>query len=167
MIVVSDTGPINYLIVLGHIEILEQLFDSVLIPSAVLAELSDKSAPRQVQIWLMNIPNWVEIRDPSHFDSSSRSRGLGERAAIALAKELQAPVLSDDKGARQIARSEGLVVSGTLGILIEADVRGLLAIELALDNLAKAGFFLSDQLVERVLRTATKLRNERSSNKRI
>ena len=45
-LVIADTGPINYLILIGHIAVLSQLFDKVVLPSAVRAELTDIK-PRQ------------------------------------------------------------------------------------------------------------------------
>jgi len=39
MIVIADTSPINYLILIGEIEILKHLFSRVIIPEAVLLEL--------------------------------------------------------------------------------------------------------------------------------
>lgn len=39
MIVVADTSPINYLILIGQIDVLKHLYTRTLIPSAVLAEL--------------------------------------------------------------------------------------------------------------------------------
>ena len=38
-VVVSDTTPLNYLILLGHIEILPQLFGKLLVPPAVIREM--------------------------------------------------------------------------------------------------------------------------------
>jgi len=48
MIVVADTGPLNYLILLGHIEVLHILYGEVVIPPAVQDELLDPSAPEPV-----------------------------------------------------------------------------------------------------------------------
>jgi predicted nucleic acid-binding protein len=39
MIVVADTSPLNYLILIDEIELLPDLFEKVLLPSAVLQEL--------------------------------------------------------------------------------------------------------------------------------
>lgn len=44
-IVVADTGPIHYLVLIGHIEILPALFEKVIIPSVVRAELTRAGAP--------------------------------------------------------------------------------------------------------------------------
>ena len=39
MIVIADTSPINYLILIGEIDVLPALYDSVLIPPSVREEL--------------------------------------------------------------------------------------------------------------------------------
>jgi predicted nucleic acid-binding protein len=39
MLVVADTTPINYLILIGQVEILPSLFERVVIPQAVATEL--------------------------------------------------------------------------------------------------------------------------------
>lgn len=45
MIVVADTSPINYLILIRQINLLQQLYAQILIPSAVLKELKHPAAP--------------------------------------------------------------------------------------------------------------------------
>ena len=60
-LVIADTGPINYLILIGHIDILPALFRKVILPAAVRAELDD--APPAVRDWIAAPPSWVEIRD--------------------------------------------------------------------------------------------------------
>jgi predicted nucleic acid-binding protein len=53
MIVVADTSPIDYLSLLGHIEILPKIYGDVLIPQAVfdeqtlLADFPQHSFPKQ------------------------------------------------------------------------------------------------------------------------
>ena len=49
MIVVSDTSPINYLILIGQINLLPRLFQKIIIPQEVYTELSDTAAPVPVQ----------------------------------------------------------------------------------------------------------------------
>lgn len=39
MIAVSDTSPLNYLALIGEIELLPRIFTRVLIPPAVISEL--------------------------------------------------------------------------------------------------------------------------------
>jgi len=49
MIIISNTSPINYLILIGQINLLPQLFQQIIIPQAVYTELSDRLAPPPVQ----------------------------------------------------------------------------------------------------------------------
>ena len=39
MIVVADTSPLNYLILIGHIDVLEAIYGEVVIPPAVQDEM--------------------------------------------------------------------------------------------------------------------------------
>jgi hypothetical protein len=44
-LVITDTTPLNYLILIGHIEVLSLLFDKVIVPSTVRDELCHPKAP--------------------------------------------------------------------------------------------------------------------------
>jgi predicted nucleic acid-binding protein len=44
MIVVADTSPLNYLVLLGHIEILAKIYAEIVVPRTVLDELQDSDA---------------------------------------------------------------------------------------------------------------------------
>jgi hypothetical protein len=44
IVVVADTSPINYLVLIGQIEILPRLYSTVLVPPEVVAELADSGA---------------------------------------------------------------------------------------------------------------------------
>jgi predicted nucleic acid-binding protein len=48
MIVVADTSPLNYLALLGHIEILAKIYAEILAPQTVHDELQDSEAPAGV-----------------------------------------------------------------------------------------------------------------------
>ncbi len=45
MIIVSDTSPLNYLVLIGCVDVLERLFGRVIIPEAVLNELRHEKTP--------------------------------------------------------------------------------------------------------------------------
>ena len=49
MIVVADTTPINYLILIGETEVLPKLYGRVVIPPAVHEELTNSRAPASVR----------------------------------------------------------------------------------------------------------------------
>ena len=61
MIVVADTSPLNYLILIGQADLLYRLYGRVLIPQAVLSELQDPGAPSAIASWLKQCPPWLEI----------------------------------------------------------------------------------------------------------
>ena len=49
MIVVADTSPLNYLIRLGHLLVLQEIYGRVLVPHAVLIEMQHPEAPPEVR----------------------------------------------------------------------------------------------------------------------
>ena len=60
MIVISDTSPINYLILIDEIGLLPKLYDRIVVASGVLEELVAGSAPEKVKHWLDEKPDWLE-----------------------------------------------------------------------------------------------------------
>lgn len=65
MIVVSDATPLNVLVRIGHIDLLAELFDEVVIPPAVRDELSHSATPEIVRSWLNSNPRWLVVRAPT------------------------------------------------------------------------------------------------------
>lgn len=127
MIVVADASPLNYLIQIGCDGLLKPLFGAVLIPDAVAKELDHPAAPRSVAAWASNLPSWVEVRTISVSpDESLSTLDIGEREAILLAEEIHADLLLiDEKRGRLEARNRGIPTTGTLGVLLFAEDRGL------------------------------------------
>lgn len=153
MIVVGDTGPLNYLVLIGHVGVLPSLFSRVVIPQAVATELSSLHAPEAVRLWVGNPPDWLEVLPDPADDGSLRTLDPGERSAIALAVQIKAgQILMDDRDGRIEAERRSLKVTGTLGILVEAHRRGLLDFESTLVRLSETSFYLSPRLVELVRR---------------
>jgi len=56
MIVIADTGPINYLILIGEIEVLPPLYHRVAVPPSVCEELKRPRAPEAVRTWIAQPP---------------------------------------------------------------------------------------------------------------
>ena len=54
--VVSDTSPVNYLVLIDQSNLLPQLYGRVLISESVLAELSAIETPQLVRNWVANLP---------------------------------------------------------------------------------------------------------------
>jgi predicted nucleic acid-binding protein len=132
MIVVADTGPIRYPIVIGVIDVLHLLYDAVVIPQTVANELRQDSAPESVQAWLACLPDWFDIRPDPPLDSELAFLDPGEQAAIALALSIGTKrVLIDDWEGRVEAERRHLLVTRTLGVLADAHRAGLLDFEVA------------------------------------
>ena len=62
MIVISDTSPLNYLVMVGKQDILPMLFGKIIVPEAVMRELQARAAPPEVRQWLRTRPNWLEMK---------------------------------------------------------------------------------------------------------
>jgi predicted nucleic acid-binding protein len=86
MIVVADTSPLNYLVLVGEAEILKRLYGRVVIPEAVLRELQHPQTPAEVAVWIAQRPGWLQVqRTMTVPDDGLRLLGQGEREAITLA----------------------------------------------------------------------------------
>ena len=84
MIVVADASPLRYLILIEHTHVLPALYGQVLVPPAVIKELSQEQTPDIVQLWIAKRPDWVRVQDPTRgFVAVDQSLGAGELAAIA------------------------------------------------------------------------------------
>ena len=156
MIVVSDTSPINNLAAINQLDLLRQLYGSVIIPEAVYRELTDPDFPvagaTEVQAF-----DWIQTRQINNravVDALHDELDIGEAEAIGLAVELEADqVLIDERRGRIIAARLNLQYTGILGILVEAKSQGLIpAVKPLLDALiTHAGFWVAEPLYSRVL----------------
>jgi predicted nucleic acid-binding protein len=97
MIVVADAGPLNYLLLIGAANVLERLYERVVVPSAAAAEQGEPGAPPLVQTWIAKPPQWCEIRPDPASDVALNHPGPKERAAISLAVFLNADRLLIDE----------------------------------------------------------------------
>jgi Predicted nucleic acid-binding protein, contains PIN domain len=143
MLVVADTSPINYLILIQHELLLPALYTHVVVPPAVQHELQDPETPLAIRVWIVHPPAWFEIRPTRHSlpVTEMPDLGDGEREAIVLAQELQADfLLIDEEDGRREAHSRALTVTGTLGVLERAAIRGLIDLPTALTRLQATTF---------------------------
>ncbi len=151
-VVIADTSPINYLVMIGEAGILERLYGRVLITKEVMAELVDAGAPAAVRAWAMGFPKWVEIRKGPTPDVSLGELDAGEASAIALAEtEGDVLLLIDEAAGRREANRRGIRNTGTLGVLRSAAVAGLVDLAVALERLRGTNFRASRTLVEGLL----------------
>jgi predicted nucleic acid-binding protein len=153
VIVLSDTSPLNYLVLIGHVDVLPTLFGRIIIPTAVRDELLHPGTPEVVRRWLGNPPPWLEVRLPSHIEPNI-PLGRGEIEAISLAIEIHADLLlMDDRVARRAAEARGLSVVGILNVLEASAERDLLDLSVAIDKLRRTNFHLAEEILAQALTT--------------
>lgn len=140
--IVSNTTPLNYLVLIEAVEILPRLYRNVFIPLAVRNELMHANAPDEVRSWISKPPSWLQVGTPSHPpDSTLLTLDPGEREAIALASEFRdCLLLMDERDGVEIARDRGLRVIGTLAVLEAAASQELLDLEITFEKLRKTSF---------------------------
>jgi predicted nucleic acid-binding protein len=151
-VVVADSSPLNYLTLIGSIDVLRRLYGTILVPEQVMAELTDPAAPAEVRRWASSRPAWVDVRfirpsdDPalSHLDP-------GEQSAIVLAQTEGALLLIDEAAGRLEASRRGIQNTGTLGVLRAAALREFVDLPSALARLLETNFRVSSALVDDLL----------------
>jgi predicted nucleic acid-binding protein len=151
MIVVADTSPILYLVLINQVELLHTFYGEVIIPDAVATELDAAKSPAPVRTWISTPPSWAEVRTvtPDQLARVTAELDSGERAAIALANALSADLLLiDDARGRAEARRRRLVVTGTMGVLRTAAERHLIDVPQVLEQLRATSFYVDDTLIE-------------------
>lgn len=154
IVVVADTSPLNYLIQIDSDHVLPALYEQVLVPRGVVEELGHPSSVAAVRAWLTRTPSWLVVRDVVEAVDTRLARlGAGERQAIQLAMRERADLLlMDEKLGVSIARQQGLAVTGTLGVLIQAAKRGLIDIEQTLIDLQATDFRCSRSVLDEARR---------------
>jgi uncharacterized protein len=158
VIVISDTSVITNLAAIQQLDLLPQLYDRVLIPTAVYAELVDLdvAVPGTLEV---QSAQWIEIRKVTNQAEVDRLRNVtrldpGESEAIALVQELNADLLLiDERRGRAEANRLGLRITGLLGILVEAKSRRLVPqVKPLMDTLiASSEFRVSSALYKQIL----------------
>ena len=159
MIVVCNATPLIALAAAGQFDLLRAVYGEITIPDAVYHEVvvagAGEAGAREVAAaaWIKRhtVCNAALVR------ALELELDAGEAQAIALAVELSAGlILLDERLGRHAATRLGLTVAGTLGVLIAAKDRRLLAaVRPVLDALrAQAGFWIGDDLHAAVLKTA-------------
>lgn len=150
MIVVSDTGPLRYLVEVDASHVLPRLYGHVLTTPQVIAELALPHFPEVVRKWAERPPAWLAVESPDTIQFADRL-DMGEASAISLAFERAAnAILIDERDGTELARSLGLPAFGTLGVLAQAAAHGELDFELAITRLTnRTRFSHTPEVIER------------------
>lgn len=150
VVIISDTGPLLALAGVDQLNILQELFKTVLIPEAVQSERIAKqdSAAQHIEIAIQQ--GWLEVRQAPCPQDFPVSLGDGEQEAMQLATQLQnAMLIMDDRLARREALHRNLAFVGTAKILWTAQQRGIIpSAALLINAMAANGYHISAKLLE-------------------
>lgn len=156
---VSDSSTLIHLSKLGLLELLRALFDQVVVPEAVWREVVVEAIGRAgaAEVRRAREQGWLSVRAAGREDIVAlalRELDPGESEALALAVELEGSVvLLDESEARRIAERLSVSRTGTLGVLLAARRRNLVAeLRPILERLrSECGFWISDALLAQAL----------------
>lgn len=157
MTVISDASPIVNLSRIESLHLLPDLYDTVVLPEAVWQEVVVEGEG-QPGAHTVQTAAWAEKQMVINRDLVRALRqdlDAGEAEAIALAVETdEAVLLMDEQEGRETASHFEIPHLGLIGVLIEAKRDGHVeALQPFLTSLKqRAGFWISEQLYERVLR---------------
>lgn len=159
--VVINAGPLMVFAKLNLLHLLKQLYGRVYFADAVYREVVvagmrygyvDASTLHQFlqqEVW----QSTTVVAIPPSIQTASLDRG--ELESIALAITQQALLLIDEEAGRRVARSVGLRVRGSLGVLLDAYRRGLIDADQLRFNFAeverRTDIWISPSLCRRLL----------------
>jgi|ERR1700685_115785 len=163
-VVVADTSPLNYLVLIDAVEVLPQLYGHILVPIEVVRELSSAEGPPEVARWIGGGPSWLEVQTiVLNKDPSLAALDPGERAAIQLAlTKNETLLIIDDAVGRQEATARGIQTVGTLGVLRLAAQKNLVDLPTVLAALLSTNFRVPMSLVEGLIAEDRERRSVRS-----
>lgn len=162
MIVVSNTSPITSLAAIGYLNLLHDIYGTIIIPLAVYEEMTGLGYAVLGTIEVQTV-SWIEkreLKDRLLLKELQKELHRGESETIALAISLNADrVIIDENPGRKKAISLGLNVIGILGVLLIAKKRRLISIIQPLidDLLIKAGFRVNQRLYLDILKSAQEI----------
>lgn len=158
MLIVSDATPIISLIKVDRLDLLETMFQVVMMPQAVHDELTRNSRYSN-EAAIVEQSSFLRVGTIKNLHSVAMLRqadklDAGESEAIVLSKEQSANVLlMDERRGRQIAKRLGINITGTIGILLQAYDEELLSgtdVLKCLERMQKSNIRLSKALIEQV-----------------
>lgn len=155
MTVISNAGPIIALARINKLGILRGYYKKIYIPTEAYSELVIKGKGKPGAEEIEN-SKWVlrkSVKDTRAVDILCLELDRGESESIILAQEMKADlILLDDSIAREIAKSLGLGVIGSIGILVKAKKDGKIErLEPVLDELRTHDIWIGNDLYKEAL----------------
>lgn len=159
--VVSNTTTVLFFIKLGRVDLLKKVHPSLIIPFEVFEELTSRPHVYGREVGIIQQLITERFLIVKH-GTRKRNFGLddGENSALSLCLELKEnEFLSDDKAARKTATNLGLLVGGTLSVLLmNLKQRSITSAEFLflLDGLVQHGYYISTELYASIIQKITK-----------
>ncbi len=152
--VLANTTPLIALANINRLELLHNLYGTIIVPQAVMDEIIREPARQRVRA-----SSWIHVESIHNESQKELFRArlhAGEVEVIILAREQNADlVIMDDDAAKKTAKFFGLSVTGTLGVLIKAKMEGYIEkVEPIMDELIRDGLYISDVVKKYVLEAA-------------
>lgn len=151
--IVVNASPLIVLARAGRIDLLALAGTPIHVPESVSREVrahSDAAAlALDTVVWLQTVPDSEMMPLVRGWDL-----GPGESAVLEWAQANRpARAIIDDYAARKLANVLGVQVTGTLGLALLAKKQGKVPLaRLLVEELTRAGLYLSKPVVERALR---------------
>jgi len=156
-VVIANTTPLIALAIIEQLDLLRALYGQVTVPSAVRDEVLAGGRERRAEVDFSGLP-WIRVMRLADVTRADLLVDLdrGEAEVLALALEMRADlVILDERLARRHAQRLGLVLTGTLGVLLRAKRLGLISqVRPLLDRLRQRGIWLNEAVVGEALRLA-------------
>ncbi|MEE3350668.1 MAG: DUF3368 domain-containing protein [Candidatus Gastranaerophilaceae bacterium] len=156
--VIVNSTPLIALSNIGKLDLLRLLYSEIYIPQAVYREVCEKNdTASKILNQSLNWIHIVPIEHPENYALYRAKLHAGEIEVMILAQEnLRADLLIiDDNAAKKTAKFLGLPVVGTMGVLVKAKQSGIIdEVAPLLDTLKINGFYISNQVVQIVLKQA-------------
>jgi predicted nucleic acid-binding protein len=150
---VVNASPIIALAKVGRLHLLRDLCKELLTPQAVVSEIF--AGPPSDPARLALEQGWESKVAPHAIPPELLEWGLGsgETAVLAVAMERKpATAVLDDAAARSCAKTLGIEVIGTLGVILRARKKNLISSAAeVLQSLCTAGFRLEDEMIRSAL----------------
>ncbi|POQ98384.1 hypothetical protein AU468_13595 [Alkalispirochaeta sphaeroplastigenens] len=155
MKLVVDASPLIALAGIGRLELLRALFPEIMVPDAVLLEISKDDKPYSRELLRRFRKDKMSATNRVAVDFLQNDLGYGESEAIVLAIEHQAVLLVDDLKARRFAQSENISILGTIGVLLQGKKTGrIVSVRDDLDQLMSNDIRIGNDLYRHALSVA-------------
>ncbi len=128
MIIVSDNSALSSLAELGELDLLRQLYGTVVITATIREEACHASAPPSLRQFIATAPPWLVILpDVQPYLEETKALDPGEASAITLAWQSRESslLIIDEKRGRRVSSALGLRITGAAGVLTDAAAVGL------------------------------------------